>query len=59
MKTTILVLASNPQGTVKLELEREIHAIEDALERGKKREYFVLRSNLLKKSGDSHKNSDQ
>ncbi|MGK7896429.1 MAG: CHAT domain-containing protein, partial [Xenococcus sp. (in: cyanobacteria)] len=43
MTTKILVLASNPQGTEQLRLNPEIREIEDALERGKNREQFVLR----------------
>ncbi len=43
MTTKILVLESNPQDTAQLLLNREIREIEDALERGKNREQFVLR----------------
>ena len=42
MTTKILVLASNPQGTEQLLLNQEIRAIQDALERAKKREQFDL-----------------
>ncbi len=44
MTTKILVLASNSQGTEQLRLNPEIRDIEDALEKGKNREQFVLRS---------------
>ena len=37
MTTKILVLASNPQGTEKLQLNPEIRAIQDAYERFMKR----------------------
>ena len=43
MATTILVLASNPQDTAQLLLNREIREIDDALERGKYREQFSSR----------------
>lgn len=43
MTCKILVLASNPQDTAQLLLNREIREIDDALERGKYREQFSLR----------------
>ncbi|MDJ0692138.1 MAG: CHAT domain-containing protein [Xenococcaceae cyanobacterium MO_188.B32] len=46
MTTKILVLESNPQGTEQLRLNAEIREIEDALERGKNREQFILRSKV-------------
>ncbi len=46
MKTKILVLASNPQGTDKLRLDKEIAEIEDILERSHKREEFDLKAKL-------------
>ena len=46
MRTKILVLASNPEDTAKLRLEREVRQIEDILERAQKREKFDLKSKL-------------
>ena len=47
MKTKkILVLASNPEGTEPLKLNREIRLIEDVLEKGKQREKFTIKSKL-------------
>ena len=43
MTRKILVLASNPQDTAQLLLNREIREIDDALEKGKYREQFSLR----------------
>ena len=46
MVTKILVLASNPEGTEQLKLNREIRLIEDALEKGKQREKFTVKPKL-------------
>ncbi len=46
MITKILVLESNPQGTEQLRFKPEIREIEEALERGRNREQFVLRSKV-------------
>ena len=46
MKTKILVLASNPQGTDKLRLDKEIAEIEDILERSQRRDRFTVKSKL-------------
>ena len=46
MTTKILVLASNPQGTAQLRLNPEIREIEEAVERGRKREGFIVCSKV-------------
>jgi hypothetical protein len=52
MTTKILVLASNPQGTGQLRLDREIRTIEDTLERAENRDKFALRSKVAVRVGD-------
>ena len=46
MKTKILVLASNPEETARLRLDKEIAEIEDILERSKQRDSFTLKAKL-------------
>ncbi len=48
----ILVLASNPQGTDQLRLDREIRAIEDAFRSGEKRDRFTVISRVAVKISD-------
>ena len=52
MKTKILILASNPQGTDQLRLSQEIRAIDEALERSRQREKFILRPKLAVRIND-------
>lgn len=55
MTTKILVLASNPQGTEQLKLNKEIRLIKDALQEGKHREKFSLEPILEASLGDLQK----
>ncbi|MDJ0714806.1 MAG: CHAT domain-containing protein [Prochloraceae cyanobacterium] len=48
----ILVLASNPQGTEQLRLDKEIRAIEDAFRSGEKRDRFTVVSKVAVKISD-------
>ncbi len=48
----ILVLASNPQGTDQLRLDKEIRAIDDAFRTGEKRERFRVISKVAVKISD-------
>ena len=50
--TKILVLASNPQGTDQLRLDKEIRAIEDPFRSGEKRERFTVVSRVAVKISD-------
>ncbi|MEM7590500.1 MAG: pentapeptide repeat-containing protein [Cyanobacteria bacterium P01_A01_bin.83] len=52
MTTKILVLASNPQGTEKLQLNPEIRAIKEAHERSVKREEFAVAYEPATRVGD-------
>ncbi|MEM9276327.1 MAG: CHAT domain-containing protein, partial [Cyanobacteria bacterium P01_F01_bin.143] len=48
----ILILASNPQDTAQLLLNHEIREIDDALEKGKYRDYFSLRPKVAVRISD-------
>jgi CHAT domain-containing protein len=52
MAQTILILTANPKGTSQLRLDREVRDIEEALQRSKKRDRFVLESKFAVRSRD-------
>jgi hypothetical protein len=41
-QTTILILAANPKGTLRLRLDAEVREIDEGLRRAKRREQFIL-----------------
>ena len=51
-KVKVLVLASNPQGTEQLRLDKEIRAIEDVFRSGEKRELFTVVPKVAVKISD-------